>query len=483
MKRLVAAALAACGGSAATPDAPIADAPPVDAFATVTGRIRVQDLRNGTDHLPLVDDRAFTTLAMRVRGDDGTWTDVAPGTDDSFSFALPESRGYGLELAPDGARSYELQVGLAHLDLAHAYGTRYERTPVPAGTTLAISLTGAPGTGNAIIYSTGVWAALGRANGTNASFSLDWTPALGLLDASANDRAYAAVMDNVGTPVYQTLTYACSADVTMTGGTATPLACALSPLPLERCLHLRAHFPEESTRLAAALPAGIAYTKTYSWNIFGAPSTSLGATAVLPVSGAGYTNFPPTLLDRDQTTYSVPFAGHTPVVAMTMQAYRSLVLAGTTSGPQISVLTQHFALAAADCSTPTEMIGTVALAGVPVLAGNTLDHDGVSFMVDRTRDLDLTWPIAASGRADFWQATLFTLTPQAGATKLGVQRSWIVLTPHVAINPAELAPGTSYIVQLVAYQGYPDAPGGDLRTQTFPWATGQQWSGIFTVQN
>src|SRR6185369_1925403 len=104
---------------------------------------------------------------------------------------------------------------------------------------------------------------------------------------------------------------------------------------------LRVHFPEENTRLAAALPAGIAYTKNYSWNIFGVPSASLGPTAAMPVSGAGYTGFPPMLLDRDQTKYSVPFAGHVPVAAMTMQAYRNLVLAGTSSGPQISVLTQH----------------------------------------------------------------------------------------------------------------------------------------------
>lgn len=483
MRRLLAAALAACGSSPQTLDAPTADAAPIDAFATVTGRFRALDLRNDTDHLPFVEDRAFTTLTGRVRNDDGSWADIAVGADGSFSFPLPESRGYRLELTPDGTFPFELQLGLEHLDLVQRYGRRYERTPVPPGTTLSVSLPGAPGTGNAMIESTGIWTALGRANGTNAGFSLDWTSAPGLLDASANDRAYAAVLDTVGSPAYQTLTRACSADVTMTGGAATPLTCTLAALPLERCMHIRAHFPEEYTRMLAALPMGIAYTQSYSWNIYGAPSASLGPTGLLVVAGVGYTAFPPPLFDRDQTKYSVPFAGHVPVVTMTMQAYRTLLLPGTTTGPQISVLTQHFVLAAADCTTPTELLGTVALAGEPFLSGVILDHDANGFEIDRSQDLDLTWPVAANGRADYWGVNLFALTMQGTATSLALARRWTVETPHVAVDPTLLTPGTSYIVQIVAVQGSPEAAGGDLRTQIFPWATSQQWSGIFGVQN
>ena len=67
--------------------------------------------------------------------------------------------------------------------------------------------------------------AIERNGGSNGNFSVDWTMAgslsgaIGLLDASLNDRIYYTVQDQVGdTPKYTAFTAECTADVTMTAG-------------------------------------------------------------------------------------------------------------------------------------------------------------------------------------------------------------------------------------------------------------------------
>ena len=71
--------------------------------------------------------------------------------------------------------------------------------------------------------------------------------------------------------------------------------------------------------------------------------------------------------------------------------YRTLLLPGTTTGPTLSVITQHFVVAQPDCATTTEAIGTVAIAGVPLLAGTPLATS--SAVKNRVKD----WPRISSG--------------------------------------------------------------------------------------
>jgi hypothetical protein len=490
MRRLATpiALAAACGSSGNAPDAPIADAAAIDAFATVTGRYAVRDQRDDPTFMPTVEDRAFMQVAARLHQPDGTWTPLAVAADGTFAFPIPDSRTYRVGLAADGGNEFELQLDTAQLDLAGRIGSRYERTPVPAGTTLAVSLPGAPATGTVIIESTGVWAALGRSTGTNASFSLDWTPAPGLLDATKYDRAYATLYTNVGTTLpYQTITEWCSTDVTMTGGTATPLSCTLSAAELVQCVHLRAHFLGEYNRVNGAIPSTISYPNiSYSWNLFAIGAPSLGPIGYAQIAGAGFSGAPTTDLDRDQTMYAQPFPGHQTAAVMTVQRYRLVQLPGTTTGVNVSVYTQHWLAAAPDCSTITDVAGTVAIAGVPVLGSTALATDNVHVAIDRSRDLDLSWPLAFTGRTDYWVVSLLAVNVQGTATQLTNVRSWIVTGTHVALDPALLAVGTNYIVQLTGYQGFPDTGAGDLRTSDYatgPYATSTQLSAIFQVAN
>jgi hypothetical protein len=485
MRVAILALAAGCGHPASAPDAPAADAVQPDASSLVTGRTRVADVRNDAQHVPQAGDSALRSVVAMVRQPDATWAAVDVAADGSFSFASPGVHGYRFAVANDGGPVAELQLAAPHLELANRLGARYERAPVPAGTALQVSLTGVPATGIAWIQSTGVWTNFQRANGTNASFTQSWTNALGLLDAGAHDRAYATILDSVGAaPPYATITAACSADVTMTGGAATPMACSLAPAPLDHCMHLHLGYAGESARLVASTPV-VYPSLTYAWNIYVAPAPSLGPVGILEVAGQGNTVSPAVDLDRDQVKYAQPFPGHAPMLVMTMERYRSFALPATTP-VNLYLYTQHHVPAAPDCTTVTSGTSTVAIAGVPSLAGTALSTDNQKLTIDRSGDLDLSWPVGADGRADYWQVGLFSVVASGGATTLVPARSWIVTDTHVALDPALLVAGTPYLVEIFASEGFENSASGDFRTVSYPDATfavSQQSSAIFEVTN
>ena len=120
--------------------------------------------------------------------------------------------------------------------------------------------------------------------------------------------------------------------------------------------------------------------------------------------------------------------------------------------------------------------------------GTRVELDAIRFPLryaaPRDRELvGLLTACLAYGRVDLWQVNLFALSAAGTATKLTLRRRWTVGSQHVAVDPTLLVPATAYIVQIVGYQGFPGAGAGDFRTQSFPWASSQQWSGIFGVGN
>ena len=482
-------ALAACGSPAAVADAPSPDAPGAsDAFALVNGRARALDVRLDSQHLPMPGDQPFVNLAATLRQPDGTWAPVTVAADGSFSFAMPDARSYRLRLAADGGLAVELALGSPSLDYIGRYAFRYDRTPVPAGTILNVTLPGAPAAGMAVIETTGIWGNVGRpAAAGNGSFTLDWTAMPGLLDASANDRAYAVIIDAAGTaPQYNTITSACSADITMAAG-ANALTCSLAPQPLDHCMHVRAHFASESARVAAAVPPSLSYpNQVWSWNIDAAPDPMLGPIALMSIGGTGYATPPAVDVDRDQTLYGLPAPGHSPVLQVSMQRYRTATAPGATAGVTLSIVTQHFVSAAPDCSTPTEAQGTVAIAGTPALAGTPLAADNQKVSIDRSSDVGVSWPIAADGRADYWVVVIDQVTTIGAATVLVPVQVWYATDTQIAVDPSLLVANKLYIVEVVAVQGFADSESGDFRTLSFPqtvYATSVQWSAMFEVTN
>jgi hypothetical protein len=471
VRRAVVAIVAACGGSHAHP--PDAE-PDTGAAAMVMSRDVARDLRDDMQALPIVDERPYNSLVASVRQPDGTWSPLAVAADGTFSFAADGS--YRLELSADGGRTLELQLAATHLDLAGSIGGRYERAPVPAGTQLAVTLGNPSATGVSAIASTGIWFGTTRQNGTNASFVVDWT-ASGLLDAGAYDKLYGLTYDSVDNPAFTAITSACSSDVTMTGGTATPAGCTLAPVVRDHCVHIVAHVTAEDARVVAALAGAPAFaTAAYSWNIDAVPAPSLGPVGLLSIAGYGVNAAPTADIDRDLTMYAVPFLGHAPMVITSVVRQRT-----TSAGLTLSAYTQHYVQPAPDCATPTDIPGTVAIAGVPTLDGVALASDNVEVALDPTRDHELAWPVA-SGTADLWVVNLYTVT----GAQLAYQRAWLTADPHIAIDAAQLPAGASYVFYIRAVAGVPGARAGDLRTVAYPaapYADSVVPSAIFGVTN
>jgi hypothetical protein len=128
----------------------------------------------------------------------------------------------------------------------------------------------------------------------------------------------------------------------------------------------------------------------------------------------------------------------------------------------------------------------MALAGAPSFDGVALASDSLSFSIDRARDHDLTWPIAAPGVADYWVAQLFEVTNVANTTTIVYRHGWIVNDPHVVIAPASLPPNKYYLIAIIALAPYPNAATGDFRTIGYPakpYGSATTWSALFRVTN
>jgi hypothetical protein len=199
-------AIAACGGRGGpAPDGGGGDAS--GTAITVTGRVVLRDVRcTDATRVPSATEAPLPDLTASVVGSGGP-IDVPIAADGTFSFQAAAGAPYRLTTTTElGTTEYQLDA--TALDLAPSVIGRYPRTPAPAGTTLTAEVAGAPTTGVAVIASVGLWTQFARTSGTNGAFTVAWLQAgsisgpVGLLDASAYDRAYWTVFASTGSPAY-----------------------------------------------------------------------------------------------------------------------------------------------------------------------------------------------------------------------------------------------------------------------------------------
>lgn len=482
------AVVAACHGHAATPpDAPPDAAPDAPGLA-ITGTELVRQISNDANHMPVITELPRHAISVVQLLPDGMRAPVAVGAGGTFAFRSPTA-ALRLEVTRDGGAPLEYQLAATHLDFAEGVAGRYDRTAPTAGTALSVMTTGA-NAGGAVVDTTGLWTQTSPPKNANgAMFTLDWTKAtalsgpIGLVDATANDRAWIAYFNSV-TGGYVALDEACSADLTMTAGATTNASCASVALPLDRCVQAMIDDADEYQRLVTALPAALGYTGgSWLWYVAAVPEPQLGPIGALWLAFGGSQNAPTTNLAQP-IAYADPFPGHTPVLESTVYVARSLKLPGTTMGYPLYASTAEVVAPTASCPTPTAVTGTVAIAAPPALDGLALDHDGVAAAIDRSQPHAITWDLAADGAVDTWTVRLFQATASGNQTQLALQRTYVTTARAVAIDPAELAPGGTYVVELDAYQAYPNAASGDFRTFGFPatpYASSTTWSGSFVV--
>jgi hypothetical protein len=482
-------ALAGCKSPpAARPDAAPPDAAP-DAGIAITGRELVRQIANDVQHLPQVTDVPRHMVAMTAIAPDNTATPVAVGSDGSFAFtsASPDVR---LAVVRDGAPPVEYQVRATHLDLGEALAGRYDRVAPGAGTSLAVTTTGSIA-GGAVVDTTGLWTQTAQPQGTSsASFTLDWTKAtslsgpIGLVDSSANDQAFVAFFNGVAGG-YIAVNEACPAtELTMMDAMPNQLSCASAALPLDRCVQAAIGDADEYQRLAAALPATLAYTGGGAlWYVAAVPAPQLGPVGALWLAFGG-TQSPPTTNLSQAISFANPFPGHTPVLAWTVYRARTLLLPGTTTGAPLTASTTYIVAPTASCPTPTAVTGNAAIAAPPALDGLALDHDGLTAALDRSQPHAITWDLAAAGAVDTWMVNLYRVTATGTQTQAALERSYVTTERSVAIDPADLAAGQTYVIELDAFQAYPNAAAGDFRTLGFPaapYAESSTWSGSFEI--
>lgn len=478
-------ALAACGGHhGSSPDSG-GDGPPGPAM-TVTARELLRDVRsNDATHVPVTADQPMPGLAVQLLDDAGTASDVAVGSDGTFSFQAAPGAPYRLAVQSEiQLQPVEYLLDASALDLAPTLVGHYPRAIAPPGTTLTANVAAAPATGLAVIASIGLWTQIVRSTGTNGAFTVDWSQAgsvsgpMGLLDASAFDRAYWTNLDGVGS--YYATTAACSEDFTMVAGTDNTLSCTAAAVPFDRCTHVVAHADAETMRLAAAAPTSYA-APFWRWVLFAVPAPALG-----PIGGLTLAYYTYTSGDLDlPVTFGNPFPGHD--VSLAMQHFRSRTIALPGAAElTIYASTQHFVRPAGDCTTASETSGSIAIPTTPVLDGVTLADDGVELALDRTAQHVVTWDVASPGSTDYWAVRLYTVAAPANQTTLALARSWITEHHAVTIDPGVFVKGATYLIEIDAVTGYPGAAHGDFRTTSYPAATyavSSIPSGTFVVTN
>lgn len=438
----------------------------------VHGQHHVVGYLNDMTGTPLPEDVAFEAVTGSVIHADSSIETLALDDNGNFAF-VADQLPYRLVFVDDGATPLEYQLTSQTIDLGVPVMRRYPMQPTPPATRLDLAMVNEQPGGSPLVQSTGLWASLSPSGQSQSELLVDWgTAYTGLLDASEYDALYVTMMASSGNG-YTSITSACTTNVTLVGGTTTFGECDLAPTLPDHCTRVVSPGAAEIERLVGAVADGPEYRDaTSGWQLLAAPLGDPRAWGLrLAYDDSG------TVHDADvQVEYTDPFNGHLALAALSTAVSRPV---GVTN---VYATTTHFARAQDSCSSPTQIMSAVAIAGMPTLGGTQLVRDDLVVGLPASGLAELTWPIASPGTVDFYSVELFEIDLATGAFT-GV-RNYMTVEPHVAIDPALFAASTHYVVLIFAFAGYPDASTGNLTRIGFPeigYATSAVTSGTFTV--
>jgi hypothetical protein len=453
----------------------------------VTGSYLAYVAGNDVNHAPTVSMQPFASIVANVRLDDGSTPAVAWNADGTFAFAAAPGQGYWLTLIGNGIYT-DYQLAASQLELAEPIWSRLDRVAPGAGTQVTYNLTAAP-PASAAVYtqSTGQWS-LANAPGTMTSYTIDWTKvptwpkwgalgSIGLLDTSHNDRLYLTVFDVIAGKNYAIVDGYRIDDVTLTSGATKTISGGYQAITPTTCIAVDALRGTEANRLAAA---GYGTTFSGSWWLEAFPTPQLGVGGDLLLAYS-LDNTPPTTDTTGQPMIENIFTGHSLVLRMAVGTSRAVTAPNATSSMPVYNTSFHWVVPTLNCATPSQILGSVALPGQPVLAGTTLDTDGKPIAVDRSGPVQLTWPV--SGRfVDHYRVELYEVyADAANASQMALRVRTRTLAPHASIDPAALEVGKTYLYEVTAVLGYPSSGAGDFRTVAFPLGEGLFTSNTFTI--
>ena len=118
-----------------------------------------------------------------------------------------------------------------------------------------------------------------------------------------------------------------------------------------------------------------------------------------------------------------------------------------------------------------------------IVAGTAVDANDKDVTADVAKPVPIAWSQVVSGISHYWTILLWEASDD-GAGSLVFAVKYAVTTPDThALLPTGLLQSThTYIVQIVAVQGPPNAAQGDFATFAYPAGSTGAWSHSFKVK-
>lgn len=461
----------------------------------VVGHYHQLYVMNNADGSPLVVDRVYLpgTVSFAAILDDGTRPTVDYAADGTFSFPIAhEGQWYRFEVSADGTRN-EVQSATPQLNLQGLLAGRPDRLP-PYPATVQFDYPLSSGFNQpAYIMSTGLFTQTYTGQfGPTVSFdwrlsSLSSGALLGMLEAEQHDALYAVEVEtdnSVSGLPFTTIKGLSRSEVTL-----VPNATITIPPPQDVAKNACMRFAESGTaigdRIVAAAPRTYA-TPTGNWYTYLAPDpdrmVTVGAQWVTAAGWAG-------TKDIDLTaSFHDPFVGRALLVESTIAENFAVQLPNTSTPVTYANYTALWDRAArgdpSSCGpATTTLTSKVGLASLPTLDGTLLDTDGQTIALDLSRDVPVTWSLAADGPVDYYGIAVHELTAVNGVT-FPISRFAVAVSGKQAalIDRSIFVPGHTYLVVVAASLGRPNAALGDWETASFPLESAGIYSRYFQVQ-
>jgi hypothetical protein len=404
--------------------------------------------------------------------------DAAAGT---FSFTLPADTRYRLVSDINEYVTDSRAPSITFIEWGRP-------DAVPSSTTQALTInlfdSNNLGVSGAFFYaSTGVWTGPAVATASVGSVEVPWTGPL--LDATKGDFLYAY---REKAPLTPRPSYIVTIDrgrvpVAMAPDVATAARIQLEPLTADRCVHVALDVPREQDRLAILFPDVPPWRRGYS--VYSAASLAHGASGlnylsrdVIDLSAAMDGPMAFEALDP----YPPAIEGHETLLFRFVDRYDKTTLAYA----GVQVFDQ---LAAATCTDPAVCCESPSPFPDAAIPTRVVLRDGALTGPDQVIGLPADeapiarWTLGAGPTPDRIVVTLLRRDPPA--TLVAVHR-WI-LPPdqdRVAIDPALLAPGTTYHLQVSADRGFPNTAQGQFGLPfVYPLVSAVARSQPFSITN
>ncbi len=421
----------------------------VDAGAPVTVHVTRRLVTNDSNFAPTFALQPITpTQVAFADGSPATLTVLADG---GVSFPAPPGARYRVAFTESGepvvAEDDDRDLRLGFVDFG-----RDDRVVAPAGTNLKFMLGPDYTGGFTQVMSTGLWTT-GTDSHDSGDFDFDWlgtasiSGPLGLLSADAFDQLFFAHYSLTGNTALIDQVLATS--VTMIGGDETLVAGAPSAVPTTSCTSASIPFVADLASLQSVFPGT---TVVGAWRLSAmSPEIEHHDSEFLGQGQSTTTDF---IADLH---YSNVFPGTTAVLEES--AIDETQLTGPGGTHYVGLYLQRYDPVGADCPATTTPTRTVAIPGIPILAGSELYGD-MDLALDRTQPVKIEWPTAVSGPRDRSRVEIGRTTNGARVRVMAFETDLL----EISVDPSLFEADGYYDIFVVNGVGFPGAAAGDFET-------------------